>query len=142
MVSYHEIWIDLSCGRSPGFYYDSGSYCVDSVGDVSIWVVTNSYGRSSPSSYRSLSEDGTYWEEITDIAFYLYNGGDCSDGFYVGGRVRNSYGISLYQEKNIYRSPIISFNNSYAYLVELDGLVFNYNWDFGNSCGHFFNLKL
>ena len=34
-------------------------------------------------------------------------------------------------------SPIISFNNNYAYLVELDGLVFNYNWDFGNSCGYF-----
>ena len=53
----------------------------------------------SPSSYRSLSDDGTYWEEITNIAFYLYNEGSCSDGFYVGGRVANSYGISLCQEK-------------------------------------------
>ena len=43
----------------------------------------------------------------------------------------------LYANKNICRSPIISFNNNYAYLVELDGLVFNYNWDFGNSCGYF-----
>ena len=42
----------------------------------------------------------------------------------------------FYAKKNICRSPIISFNN-YAYLVELDGLVFNYNWDFGNSCGYF-----
>ena len=49
----------------------------------------------SPSSYRSLSDDGTYWEEITNIAFYLYNGGDCSDGFYVGGRVARSYGRTI-----------------------------------------------
>lgn len=51
--------------------------------------------------------------------------------------ISNSYGMIYTTNKNIYRSPIISFNNNYAYLVELDGLVFNYNWDFGNSCGHF-----
>lgn len=89
------------------------------------WNVTDSYGRSSPylnNAYLSACQVGS-------------NGG--VNGYDDGWGVYNSYGISLCQEKNIYRSPIISFNNSYAYLVELDGLVFNYNWDFGNSCGYF-----
>ena len=52
----------------------------------------------SPSSYRSLSDDGTYWEEITNIAFYLYNEGSCSDGFYVGEELRIPTGY-LYAKK-------------------------------------------
>ena len=73
----------------------------------------------SPSSYRSLSDDGTYWEEITNIAFYLYNGGDCSDGFYVGGRVTRSYGRIISPDAFMY------YNYTSFYVME-DGSMITY----------------
>lgn len=71
-----------------------GNYANGSVGDSygMIYTTNNKFKFRSPTSYRSLSEDGTYWEDKTNIAFYLYNGGDCSDGFRGGGFVGNSYG--------------------------------------------------
>ena len=76
-------------------YHVNGGGNVVGIIDGTDAVSWDSCGRhNSPSSYRSLSEDGTYWEEITNIAFYLYDEGNCSDGFYVGGRVTRSYGLS------------------------------------------------
>ena len=74
-------------------------------------------------------------KEVDSTESYSPNEGAVFSYFKGGG---NSKRIARYNGQADYwwlRSPIISFNNNYAYLVELDGLVFNYNWDFGNSCG-------
>lgn len=115
-------------------------FCVTQSGTISSGGmygtnITDSYGRirsidyskffqnywwlRSPSSYRSLSDDGTYWEEITNIAFYLYNGGDCSDGFYVGGRVARSYGRTISPDAFMY------YNYTSFYIME-DGSMITY----------------
>ena len=58
----------------------------------------------SPSSYRSLSDD---------------DGGDCSDGFYVGGRVTRSYGRIISPDAFMY------YNYTSFYVME-DGSMITY----------------
>ena len=110
--------------RSPYVYIDNGACFVDSDGIVDHyggWGVTNSYGRSSPSTQ-------------FDTSCFMTNRGGVFDEHNDG----DSYGmIYTTNKKSTFRSPNAHYGG--AYFVISDG-AFGVDWYIGNSYGIFISM--